>query len=559
LVALLQPNGHVALPNPFLPTSVVTQQLRQVPDRVLGLTNAAAADASVASAPSTPANPTTESKSVEKADASKAAATTSSPTSNTNSNNTGPTLSVVPLCSNNDTNSFMSGCFILTQPATTPSTSSTPTPTPTSTATSIGVPQSWPPPISVPGSEPGDKPLLPYYLLDAASLLPILAMQLRPGMHVCDVCAAPGGKTLAMAFLLFAQSPITTFQSLPSSLLSAPSASSTSSTIAELKAKAAATNVTDDEDDEHDDGEGDVSSGPDNDHEDDAKAKAKAKKKIMFWNKTGGNHNEDVEFHGSNNNSGSSNSDAKAKPKAKKPSTKNDNDDSDVSDNDKGNDGEDSNDDEIGHLDASVVRRSVLVANDLSAARRSRLRHVLRDYLPPSVAASIRITGHDATDIATHQRGALYDRILVDVPCSSDRHCLGDATELSLWSSARCKSMAKRQLPILCSSFRLARPPVGTTTPGGRIIYSTCALSPAENDELVAKAIARTNARADAQANRSSSSTTGGGRARANKPRVRVVPPPAFPFGEATELGWRVLPDNASGWGPFYLCIIERY
>ncbi|XP_068604880.1 5-methylcytosine rRNA methyltransferase NSUN4, partial [Brachionichthys hirsutus] len=40
--------------------------------------------------------------------------------------------------------------------------------------------------------------LLGYYLMDAASLLPCLALDVREGHSVLDLCAAPGGKTLAL-------------------------------------------------------------------------------------------------------------------------------------------------------------------------------------------------------------------------------------------------------------------------------------------------------------------------------------------------------------------------
>ncbi|XP_061926077.1 tRNA (cytosine(34)-C(5))-methyltransferase, mitochondrial-like [Entelurus aequoreus] len=40
--------------------------------------------------------------------------------------------------------------------------------------------------------------LKPYYLLNAASLLPVLALQVGDGEKVLDLCAAPGGKALAV-------------------------------------------------------------------------------------------------------------------------------------------------------------------------------------------------------------------------------------------------------------------------------------------------------------------------------------------------------------------------
>ncbi|KFV80913.1 5-methylcytosine rRNA methyltransferase NSUN4, partial [Struthio camelus australis] len=40
--------------------------------------------------------------------------------------------------------------------------------------------------------------ILNYYLMDAASVLPVLALNIQPNDFVLDLCAAPGGKTLAI-------------------------------------------------------------------------------------------------------------------------------------------------------------------------------------------------------------------------------------------------------------------------------------------------------------------------------------------------------------------------
>ena len=45
---------------------------------------------------------------------------------------------------------------------------------------------------------PDQTRLLGYYLMDAASVLPCLALDVQEGHSVLDLCAAPGGKTLAL-------------------------------------------------------------------------------------------------------------------------------------------------------------------------------------------------------------------------------------------------------------------------------------------------------------------------------------------------------------------------
>ncbi|XP_016119311.1 5-methylcytosine rRNA methyltransferase NSUN4-like [Sinocyclocheilus grahami] len=47
-------------------------------------------------------------------------------------------------------------------------------------------------------ARPDSSGILGYYLLDAASVLPVLALDVQPGHTVLDLCAAPGGKTLAL-------------------------------------------------------------------------------------------------------------------------------------------------------------------------------------------------------------------------------------------------------------------------------------------------------------------------------------------------------------------------
>ncbi len=179
-------------------------------------------------------------------------------------------------------------------------------------------------------------------------------------------------------------------------------------------------------------------------------------------------------------------------------------------------------------LDADGCLAGQLHLNELSDARRRRLLSTLRAWLPAPAAAAIALTGHDGSRFGLHRPGA-FDRILLDAPCSSERHVLLDAAALEAWTPARPRQLAQRQFALLCAA-------IDASSPGGRVVYATCALLDAENDAVVGRALSR----------------------RAG--RVQVVALPASDLrltgGEPTAHGWRWLPDT-SGEGPMYAAVLE--
>jgi 5-methylcytosine rRNA methyltransferase NSUN4 len=165
-----------------------------------------------------------------------------------------------------------------------------------------------------------------------------------------------------------------------------------------------------------------------------------------------------------------------------------------------------------------------LVCNEMSDRRRGRLSAVLHDYLPRAVLERVKVSGHDGARWCLYQKSA-FDRVLVDAPCSGERHLLADQEEMKLWSTARSKNLAVRQYALLASALAVVRP-------GGRVVYSTCSISPLENDAVVARLLKKR-----------------GGELKISKPN--------FEIGEPTDLGWMILPDR-TGFGPIYFSIIER-
>lgn len=176
--------------------------------------------------------------------------------------------------------------------------------------------------------------------------------------------------------------------------------------------------------------------------------------------------------------------------------------------------------------------RTLLISNDRSAPRRARLRRVLEDFVPRALLrepselitndlprqvdstspanaqrasraaissgfgrGAVAVTGVDA---ASWGRGANappwsavpFDRILVDAPCSSERHFVHATLETSSgakatdagWSRSRLKRDAALQASILRNGVRML-------AVGGRLVYSTCSLADEENDGVVSKVL----------------------------------------------------------------------
>ena len=161
-----------------------------------------------------------------------------------------------------------------------------------------------------------------------------------------------------------------------------------------------------------------------------------------------------------------------------------------------------------------------LQSNDRSPDRRIRLSHVLENSLPEQWRSVISVTGYDGVKFGMHKKEC-YDRILLDAPCSSDRHVLNAPEHLKVWSVKRVKRLAVEQGSLLASA-------VDALAPGGTLIYSTCALSPMENDDVVKKILKK-------------------------RPAMRLDEIEEIPAGaDRTGCGVHILPDHAEGRGPIY-------
>jgi 16S rRNA (cytosine967-C5)-methyltransferase len=166
-----------------------------------------------------------------------------------------------------------------------------------------------------------------------------------------------------------------------------------------------------------------------------------------------------------------------------------------------------------------------VIAVDLSAARLERVRQNLE-----RLGLSARLAVGDVLEPAAWWDGRAYERILLDVPCSATGVIRRHPDIKLLRRAADIPRLAERQAAMLRSGWALL-------APGGLLLYASCSVLAAENEDVVGRFLAE---RPDAD------DLTGGftgawpGR-----------PPGAGP-------GYQLLPGEAGTDGFYYACLRKR-
>ncbi|WFD33711.1 hypothetical protein MCUN1_000524 [Malassezia cuniculi] len=203
------------------------------------------------------------------------------------------------------------------------------------------------------------------------------------------------------------------------------------------------------------------------------------------------------------------------------------------------------------------VQPSMLHVNEVDQSRNVRLASNMKNFLPQSLfdkglVEVLQLDGSSSRAVNLFPLGEEgYDRVLLDAPCSSERHIIHAHTrasnsgtiapEMSAWKPQSSKSIAKLQLSLLRTAWSALRV-------GGKMIYATCSLSSTENDQVVAAFL---------EGNDSAVVHWG-------------VPGPAEDVQlaaacERTKFGRIALPDHPipgteqrSPWGPLYFCMLHK-
>jgi 16S rRNA (cytosine967-C5)-methyltransferase len=177
-----------------------------------------------------------------------------------------------------------------------------------------------------------------------------------------------------------------------------------------------------------------------------------------------------------------------------------------------------------GHILEHTPGLAEVVALDVDAARSVRIQENLERL---SRQATLIVA--DVANPGAFWDGRPFDRILADVPCSATGVIRRHPDIKLLRRQADVAGFARAQLGILHAAF-------GMLAEGGRLLYSTCSVLPAENEDLVASFLN-------------------------SERRAHLVPlpPPLLPPGVQMRVaGVQLLPGARAGTDGFYYACLEK-
>lgn len=187
-------------------------------------------------------------------------------------------------------------------------------------------------------------------------------------------------------------------------------------------------------------------------------------------------------------------------------------------------------------LACNMGENAHLLSNERSPERKNRLLNTMRDCLPQNIQNRVQVICKDGA-VMCRANESSFDAILLDAPCSSERHVLADEKYLSEWSPSRIKTLSMAQWALLSSAWRMLRAE-------GYLLYSTCALSPDENDNIIEKLLKKFDD------------------VKICEPKISLnykdFTKNELPEYEKTKFGAHILPDRANGAGPLYFCLLQK-
>jgi 16S rRNA (cytosine1407-C5)-methyltransferase len=125
------------------------------------------------------------------------------------------------------------------------------------------------------------------------------------------------------------------------------------------------------------------------------------------------------------------------------------------------------------HVYDRMNRERPVIVNEPAGARRLRLSSVLKLY----GAEELPLLGLDG-GLLCHFVINTIPLIILDAPCSGEAHIITQPQRRKEWTPRQTKMLAQRQLGLASAAVHALKP-------GGLLLYSTCAMSPYEDELLI--------------------------------------------------------------------------
>lgn len=116
------------------------------------------------------------------------------------------------------------------------------------------------------------------------------------------------------------------------------------------------------------------------------------------------------------------------------------------------------------------------IVNDLSDIRLNRLKRVFEEHGIKDFPHYLR----QNAAILFKKYPNYFDRILLDAPCSSEKHIYSSQEHLKNWTNGRIRHLKQIQLSLINGLFLSLKK-------GGKMVYSTCSINREENEEVIEK------------------------------------------------------------------------
>ncbi|OAD52181.1 Putative methyltransferase NSUN4 [Eufriesea mexicana] len=178
----------------------------------------------------------------------------------------------------------------------------------------------------------------------------------------------------------------------------------------------------------------------------------------------------------------------------------------------------------------------LLVVNDIKESKVNKIKMIMNQYTSDIYKGEnmLIIKQGDARRI---DETGVYNKILVDVPCTVDRHVLHSDVD-NLFKPNRVKE--RLTIPTIQNALKLV-------TVGGTVVYSTCTLSPVQNDGVIQATLQKAWQENDIVT--------------VVKDMTKALLPLRYlyNFGKNNvKYGHIVIPTIQNNWGPMYFCKIVK-